>query len=308
MGLAFSTVRFLLDAYGRGVSFKKTLTLGRTQLYLLPSEIRKVCRLAGRELSDSALETKFGGYADAFLKSLLNIEELEVLDYSDYQGASVIHDMNRPIPPELEAKFDAVIDSGTIEHIFNFPVAIANCMKMVRPGGRLFIITVANNHCGHGFYQFSPELFFRVFNNRNSFPLERMLLLNHPFPGLELSGRQRLYTVQDPDDMRYRVGLVTDSPVLLLLEAERRSAEEILLAVPQQSDYTTLWRSRREKQGRSLDNPLPHKAVDLLRKLFHATPERFIFWPVRRFAMLAAGLYQRHLYSFRNRKYYRRVR
>ncbi|SRR6266513_1601675 len=112
MGLACSTVRFLLDAYDRGVSFKNTVTLGRTQLYLLPSEIRKVRRLPGRELSESALQTKFGGYADAFLKNLLSIEKLEILDYSDYQGASIIHDMNRPISPELEAKFDAVIDSG----------------------------------------------------------------------------------------------------------------------------------------------------------------------------------------------------
>jgi hypothetical protein len=158
MGLACSTLHFLLDAYDRGVSLKNTLTLGRTQLYLLPSDVQKVCRLAGRELSDSALQTKFGGYADAFLKNLLSIEKLEVLDYSDYQGASIIHDLNQSIPPGLEGKFDTVIDSGTIEHIFNFPVAIANCMKMVRLGGRLFIITVANNHCGHGFYQFSPEL------------------------------------------------------------------------------------------------------------------------------------------------------
>jgi len=46
MGLACSTVRFLLDAHDRGVSFKNTLTLGRTRLYLLSSEIRKVRRLA----------------------------------------------------------------------------------------------------------------------------------------------------------------------------------------------------------------------------------------------------------------------
>ena len=232
MGLACSTVRFLLDAYDRGVSFKNTLTLGRTQLYLLPSEIRKVRRLAGRELSKSALQTKFGGYADAFLKNLLSIEKLEILDYSDYQGASIIHDVNRSISPELEAKFDAVIDSGTIEHIFNFPVAIANCMKMVRLGGQLFIITVANNHCLHGFYQFSPELFFRLFKDCNGFHLERLLLLNHPFPGLELSSTQRLYTVKDPYEARYRVGLVNDSPVMPLLEAERRSLEKVLTTSP----------------------------------------------------------------------------
>jgi SAM-dependent methyltransferase len=305
MGLAFSTVNFLLDAYERRVNFKNTLTLGRTQLYLLPHEIRKVGRLAQRELSRPALQTKFGGWADAFLKSLLCIETLEALDYSPYQGASIIHDMNLPIAPELEGRFDAVIDAGTIEHIFNFPVAIANCMKLVRPGGRLFIITTANNHCGHGFYQFSPEIFFRLFKNRNGFSLERLLLVNHPFPGLELSSKQRSYTVQDPDEMRYRVGLVTASPVLLFLEAQRRSIEEILATAPQQSDYIVLWESQNKEK---IGDPLPHQFVERLRKLFYAIPEHWMPRPLKKLAMLIAGLYQRLiLYSLRNRKFYRRV-
>jgi len=308
MGLAFSTVNFLLDARERGVSFKNTLTLGRTQLYLLPSEVRKIERRARRGLSEPALRTKFGGFADAFLKSLLGIEGLEALDYSNYEGASIMHDLNLPIPPELEGKFDAVIDAGTVEHVFNFPIAIANYMKMVHPGGRLFIITVANNHCGHGFYQFSPELFFRLFKDRNGFRLERLLLLTHPFPGLELSSKQRLYRVEDPDEMRSRVGLVTGSPVLLLLEAERHSVEEILATSPQQSDYATLWQSLPEQKG-GLDKPSPHVVADRLRKLFHAIPERLMFGPVRKLAMLAAGLYQRHiLCSLSNRKYYRRIK
>jgi len=41
-----------------------------------------------------------------------------------------------------------VIDSGSLEHIYNFPVAIANCMKMVKVGGSFFIFNMANNHMG----------------------------------------------------------------------------------------------------------------------------------------------------------------
>jgi SAM-dependent methyltransferase len=269
--------------------------------------MRQICRLAGRELSGSAMQTEFGGFADEFLKNLLGIETLEALDYSDYQGASIIHDLNEPISPHLESRFDAVIDAGTIEHVFNFPVAIANLMKAVRPGGRLFIITVANNHCGHGFYQFSPELFFRLFKNRNGFHLERMLLLEHPFPGLELSTAQRLYSVEDPDELRYRIGLVTDSPVLLLLEAERRSVDEILTSSPLQSDYALLWHSRAEDQRRPIDSSLPHRLVHALHELINRVPHHIILWPVKKLFLWAGGLYQRHiLYSFRNRKFYRR--
>jgi SAM-dependent methyltransferase len=307
MGLAFSTLRFVLDARERGISFKNTLTLGRIQAYLLPREIEKLAKLAGRELSKAALQTEFGGFADEILKDLLDIETLEALDYSAYQGASIMHDMNTRIPLELEKKFDAVIDAGTIEHIFNFPVAIANCMKLVREGGRLFIITVANNHCGHGFYQFSPELFFRLFQNRNGFHIERIMLLEHPFPGLELSSRHRFYTVQDPDEIGTRVGLVTGSPVMLLLEAERLSVEDILAPYPYQSDYTTLWQSHQDGSGRGQGNASPHQFVNRLRKLFYGVSEHSMPRLIRKLALLFAGLYQRHvLFSLRNRKHFRR--
>jgi hypothetical protein len=139
------------------------------------------------------------------------------------------------------------------------------------------------------FASISPELFFRLFKDRNGFRLERLLLLSHPFPGLELSSKQRLYRIADPDEMRSRVGLVTGSPVLLLLEAERHSVEEILATSPQQSDYATLWQPHLEKKG-GLDKPSPHVVADRLRKLFHAIPERLMFGPVRKLAMLAAGL------------------
>ena len=307
MGLAFSTVSFLLDAHERGASFGHTLTIGRAQLYLRPFEIQKFRKLTGREFSQSAADTKFGGYADAFLKSLLQIQTLEALDYSASEGATIVHDMNLPVPSELEEKFDAVIDCGTIEHVFNFPVAIANCMKMVRLGGRFFLMTVANNHCGHGFYQFSPEVFFRLFKNANGFQLERLLLLHHPFPGLELSSKQRAYSVSDPDEIGYRIGLVTSSPVMLLLEARRCALEPILSTYPLQSDYAVLWQTR-SQTGKNIDNRLPHPLVQALRKLYYSKLSKWIGPLGRSLARRIAGLYQREvLFSFRNRKYYRRL-
>lgn len=83
-------------------------------------------------------------------------------DFSGYEKATLIHDLNVPIGPEWHERFDMVIDGGTLEHVFNFPVAIANCMNLVKTGGHLLLFSPSNNMCGHGFYQFSPELFFRV--------------------------------------------------------------------------------------------------------------------------------------------------
>ena len=69
----------------------------------------------------------------------------------------------------LKNKYTLVIDGGCLEHIFNFPVAIKNCMEMLQEGGHFIGITPANNLMGHGFYQFSPELYFRIFSKENGF-------------------------------------------------------------------------------------------------------------------------------------------
>ena len=69
-----------------------------------------------------------------------------------------------------------MVDAGSLEHVFDVPTAIRNCMRMVAPGGYFLAITPANNTMGHGFYQFSPELFYRVLSDANGFTVERMLV------------------------------------------------------------------------------------------------------------------------------------
>jgi 2-polyprenyl-3-methyl-5-hydroxy-6-metoxy-1,4-benzoquinol methylase len=80
-----------------------------------------------------------------------------VLDASPYEGADTIHDMNTPVPEAWHGRYDVV--SGSLEHIFNFSVAIANLANMLRVGGTIFVTTPVNNLMGHGVYQFSPELY-----------------------------------------------------------------------------------------------------------------------------------------------------
>ena len=79
-------------------------------------------------------------YADSFICKMLDIDELSIMDISDYEGAQIIHDLNFVIPERLEKKYDVVIDGGTLEHIFNFPIAISNCMKMVKEMEKVIII------------------------------------------------------------------------------------------------------------------------------------------------------------------------
>lgn len=97
------------------------------------------------------------GYSDTLFRKL-GFGEIEVMDFSPYEGAGVIHDLNEPAPKALEKKFDFVFDGGTLEHVFNVPVALESMFRMLRVGGRFVSVNGLNGWQGHGMYQFNPEL------------------------------------------------------------------------------------------------------------------------------------------------------
>ena len=236
MGLDINAVRFLIDARRRGVEFGEVLTLGRQDLNVFPAKMVEVLEKNGFPAAafKTADKTLF---AEPCFRSL-SARNVSSLDASAFEGANFVHDLNQPVGDELKERFDVVYDGGTLEHVFNFPVALRNCMEMVKPGGHLFIHTGTNNWCGHGFYQFSPELFFRALSPENGFEVERMILHR-------VGPYGRWYEVSDPNAIRARVEVVTFAPVMLLIQARRTKSVPIFAQAPQQSDYTPRWQPTR---------------------------------------------------------------
>ena len=156
------------------------------------------------------------------------------MDASNFEGATIVHDLNLPVPDSLKGKFDVVCDGGTIEHVMNFPVVIRNCMEMVKVGGHLILGTPANNFFGHGFYQFSPELWFRLLAPVHGYEMRRMV-------ALEYGPRARWYEVADPEVVRDRVAMTNRYRVLLMILARKTAEAPILQKFPQQSDYVPQW-------------------------------------------------------------------
>lgn len=236
MGLDIHGARLLIAAKKRGVCFDRTLTFGRIELAVLPHRLVELFQSAG--LSDAALAPLLTQesrplYAEPVFQAL-GAKEILSLDASSYQDASIVHDMNQPLPDAMKQGFDVVFDGGSIEHVFNFPVAIRNCMELLKVGGSLFIHTAANNCMGHGFYQFSPELFYRVFSKPNGFEVARLILHGSGPYGA-------WYDVADPAVIHSRVELISFMPTQMLLHARRNAACPIFAQAPQQSDYVEEW-------------------------------------------------------------------
>ena len=234
------------------------------------------------------------GYAESFLR-FLGARVADSFDASDYESATQIHDFNEPIPPQYKNKYSAVLDGGTLEHIFNFPTAIKNCMEMVKVGGHFLNITPTNNFLGHGFYQFSPELFFRIFTRENGFEKPRVYIF-------EVVPDCVWYEVSDPDEVKERVILANDEPSYLLVTAKKESEVEIFKNTPQQSDYSAVWQASDETGEKIRYTYDPPKRTPLMRlqNLPFAALRRFNRRINRAFGMLNSR--PRHFKKVKNEK------
>jgi len=141
-----------------------------------------------------------------------------------------------------------VTDAGSLEHVFNYPVAIKNCMELLHAGGVFLSITPANNFMGHGFYQFSPELFFSVFTSKNGFEIVKMLICE------DYEGAQWYEVSKPKGGIQGRVTLVNHHPTYLMCMARRLDVRcEPFAEMPQQSDYLDAWTGR--TMGEDRRNP-----------------------------------------------------
>jgi SAM-dependent methyltransferase len=221
--------------------------LGRLGLSCAQHRVRRAAQefdLSGtRGEIDRCFQRTFGTglYADEFFR-YLGAKEIISADRSNYEGATLLHDLNRPFPGSLRSSFDLVMDGGTLEHIFDFPSALRHCLELVSVGGHFITITPANQWMGHGFYQFSPELYFRVFNADNGFVLRKIVL----FECMKIDAT--FYEVKDPAIIGRRVQLNSPKLVMLAVLARKTAEVPIFARPPQQSDYAAVWNEHQEKE------------------------------------------------------------
>lgn len=300
MGINSEAAAFLSEARARGASFQRVVTLGRQSLSADRRALEAIARR--NRLGPGLVPLSLGRYAENFLQHFLDAREIAALDYCDYEGEVVPHDLNLPIAAEHEQRCDALIDGGTLEHVFNFPVALANCMRMVREGGRLFIFTPANNQLGHGFYQFSPELFFRTLSPAHGFEVERMVAVQFRYSGTEFGALKGRYDVADPASVGSRITLVNSRPVSLMIQARkvRHMAEPFASAYPQQSDYVATWDAARGDAGRPAPVRGPSAALAPVKSLARALP-----LPLKE--RLRNEFDRLFVHTLRNKAFYRRT-
>jgi hypothetical protein len=181
MGIGRGAVAVLLAESARRPLAGQVLVLGRQVVFPSPRDIVRLGRRFGRRLvipEHDGVVLPSGRMSDRMLLSMLGFSDVTALDASPFEGAELVHDLNQPIGPDHRGRYDLVLDSGTIEHVFDQRAALANIHAALRTDGRVVHISPTHNYLDHGFYTFSPT-FFADWYQTNGWRIERLALIRH---------------------------------------------------------------------------------------------------------------------------------
>lgn len=183
MGLSLNAIALLLEE-AAARPFRGTVgTLGKQRVFATNKQLRRAFHRAEAS-PQKPLPHDDAIVDDQTLLEAMGFDLVESLDYSDYEGATHVIDLNQPtIPEALCGRYDVLLDSGTIEHVFHIPNVLANIYGLVKVGGRIIFIAPSSNHMDHGFYMFSPTFFYDYYL-ANGFKIEAIYVVRyHPSGG-----------------------------------------------------------------------------------------------------------------------------
>lgn len=174
MGFEVHSANFLKYTL-KNKSKDNAVQIGRQSVELLPDKyLKKEFGILDRN--------EIGSFAELLLTKYFRVKNVESIDFSDYEDSTFVWDMNKPflgpLADRLKNKFDLAIDFGTLEHIFNVPQALFNISYFCSSNADIVHVLPANGWVGHGFYQFSPELFYSVYSEENGYLNTEVFLAN----------------------------------------------------------------------------------------------------------------------------------
>lgn len=141
-----------IDAIGREHAFRPiagdVVFVGRQTVHASPRDLALRLAEHGHAVDAAAIEldrttrNRAGMVSDRSVFRALGLaaDRIQALDVSPYEGAELIHDLNRPIPPALRESADFIVDGSTLDNVFDPATALRNLAAMLRPGGRLLMV------------------------------------------------------------------------------------------------------------------------------------------------------------------------
>lgn len=189
-------------------------------------------------LTEADLQNPDNHFSETFFRSL-GYDSVDSMDFSDFEGASIIQDLSGTVDPALEGRFDVIYDGGTCEHIFELPTAYRNIHKMLKPGGVLIGHSPCNNWINHSFYQINPEMVYGFWEKAMGYDVLE-LILQPLLPNFS----DRAITTTNPNVTgvrpRLKGKLPNNSPIMMCYVV-RKPLQDTETQGAYQTDYVEKW-------------------------------------------------------------------
>jgi len=102
----------------------------------------------------------------AHFRQLFGLGRVETVDVVG--DPTIRLDLQKPLPSDLVAQFDIVIDAGTLFWCFDIAAVLQNCLSMLKDRGTMMHVCALTGHFGRGYYNIHPKM-FRDFYRQNGF-------------------------------------------------------------------------------------------------------------------------------------------
>lgn len=245
----------VLIAESLRIPFKgSVLQLGRQGISFDFRALQKIAKLYKYELKEPeklsfGLKEHFSSrnfIDDKCFFSSLGFNKVLSLDFSNYESADIIFDLNgSDTPSDLLNSFDVIVDGGTIEHVFHLPNVMKNIANMLKIGGRIIHMSPSSNHVDHGFYMFSPT-FFMDYYSANKFEINMINFVRCSKMTQTEPWECFNYTPNSLDSYSFG-GL--DGAMYMVLCIATKTSESTNNVIPQQGACLTAWNIHKNYQN-----------------------------------------------------------
>ena len=167
MGIMAPIARFILKEHTRKPIVGRAAFIGRQTIPLTEQQAIKLIRSEGVEVRNISVKEDIdtlSGRGKKFIDevsffNLFTSLDITFIDVTDYEGASVVHDMCEPLPSNLKGKFDFVWNGSCLDNIFNAASAHQHSCDLLAPNGRIITMEMQNSHY-NSYCAFSQGWFF----------------------------------------------------------------------------------------------------------------------------------------------------
>ena len=178
-----------------------------------------------------ALAAQQSYITDSTFFGLLGVSRVLAIDRTDYEGADLIIDLNRPLPADFEGTIDFLYGGSVVDNIFSPATYLQNVARLLRPGGRLLEQTLLSQQ-HHAYCLLTPAWFLDFFTV-NKFKSCTMYVAEYAAPGFA-----HMYgVVTHPDDFLSDFGPPRDQIAIGLTVLAEKGYGSSWDNVPSQDQY-----------------------------------------------------------------------